>query len=67
MLMADIRHFENAYLTRKSCLETNMKAALRYRQLAISNLLSISKFSQGLCYINALAIMQHFRDNEKKN
>ena len=54
-------------LARKSCSETNTKAALRYRQWGISNLIQISKFSQGLFYITALAIMQHFRDNEKKN
>ena len=29
----------NYYKTRKSCSETNMKAALRYRQWAISNLI----------------------------
>ena len=51
--------------TRKSCSETNTKAALRYRQSAISNLMEISKFSHGLFYITTLAIMQHLRDNEK--
>ena len=43
-----------------------MKAALRYRQSAISNLIWISKLSKGLFYITALATMQDFRDNEKK-
>ena len=52
--------------TRKSCSETNTKAAFRYRQSAISTLIEIGKLSQGLFYITALAIMQHFPDNEKK-
>ena len=44
-----------------------MKAALRYRESAISNLIWISKLSQVLFYITVLAIIQDFRDNEKKN
>ena len=52
--------------TRKSCSETNTKAALRYCQWAISNLIEISKFYQGLFYITALALMPHFRDNIEK-
>ena len=48
-------------VTRKRCSETNTKVALCYRQSVISNLIQISKFTQGLFYI-----MQHFRDNEKK-
>ena len=55
--------------TRKSCKETNMKAALRYRQSAISNLILISKyFSRLILYyrFSYYEFMQHLRDKEEK-
>ena len=51
----------------KSRSETNTKAAICYYRSAISNLIYIRKLSQSLFYITALAIMQDFRNNEKKN
>ena len=40
-----------------------MNADFHYRQSAILNLIWISKLSQGLYYITALAIMQNSQDN----
>ena len=50
----------------KGCSETKTKAALCYRQSVITNLIYISKLSQGLFYITTIAIMQDFKNNEKK-
>ena len=46
--------------TRKSCSETNTKAALRYRSTTI-----FVKYEEA--EIHRSAIMQHFRDGEKTN
>ena len=53
-------------IPRKSRSETNTKAAICYYRSAIPNLIYICKLSQSLFYITALAIMQDFRNNEKK-
>ena len=45
--------------TRKSCSETNMKSALRYRLVCDGYV----KYDKA---VNRSAIMQEFRDNERK-
>ena len=49
-----------SYLPRKSCSETNTKAALRYSSTTI-----FVKYEEA--EIHRSAIMQNFRDSEKKN